>query len=74
MQMEDRERVINTLCAKLIERQQLEYDDEYFGTDDDYDEQAEEYFEQLTDKKAKRFEIVEQVVQYIDADESKISF
>ena len=55
--MEDRERVINTLCAKLIERQQLEYDDEDFGSDEDYDEQLDqsEYFEQLTDKKVKKF-------------------
>ena len=37
MQMEDRERVINTLCAKLIERQQVEYDEE-FASDEDYDD------------------------------------
>ena len=61
MQMEDRERVINTLCAKLIERQQIEYDDEDFGSDEDYDEQIEngEYFEQLTDKKVKKFQPIE---------------
>ena len=33
MQMEDRERVITTLCAKLVEREQMsiEYDDEDYG-------------------------------------------
>ena len=42
MQMEDRERVITTLCAKLVEREQLpqfEYDEEDYGDDDDEDVQ-----------------------------------
>ena len=46
MQMEDRERVITTLCAKLVEREQLqeyEYDDEEYAEEDDDDTLGQQF-------------------------------
>lgn len=46
MQMEDRERVITTLCAKLVEREQLqeyEYDDEEYADEDDDDTLGQQF-------------------------------